>query len=114
MVVGLGFVPSLGVIHTGTDRSFVYDIADLYKAEITIPSAFNAVASGVRDPHITVRRVVRDAVVEKRLMPRIVKDLKYVMDTPDEDLSLEAELYLWTELEVISSGVNWAEQESAT
>lgn len=29
VIAGLGFVPALGVVHSGTDRSFVYDIADL-------------------------------------------------------------------------------------
>lgn len=36
-----GFSPALGFIHSGNARSFVFDIADLYKAEITIPIAFD-------------------------------------------------------------------------
>lgn len=114
VVAGLGFVPALGVVHTGTDRSFVFDIADLYKAEIAIPAAFDAVAAGCGQPSVVVRRLVRDAVVEKRLMQRMVKDTKYVMDLNDTDMPTDAELYLWSELEVISSGVNWAEQELPT
>ena len=114
VVAGLGFVPALGVVHTGTDRSFVFDIADLYKAEIAIPAAFDAVAAGYGQPSVVVRRLVRDAVVEKRLMQRMVKDTKYVMDLNDTDMPTDAELYLWSELEVISSGVNWAEQELPT
>lgn len=114
VVAGMGFVPALGVIHTGTDRSFVYDIADLYKAEIAIPAAFDAVASTQGMPSVTVRRMVRDAVVEKRLMQRMVRDLKFVMDVPDDELFKDAELLLWSELEVISSGVNWAEHEALT
>lgn len=114
VVTGMGFIPALGVIHTGTDRSFVYDIADLYKAEIAIPAAFDAVASAQGQPSITVRRLVRDAVVEKRLMQRMVHDLKLVMDVPDHELFEDAELLLWSELEVISSGVNWAEHEALT
>jgi CRISPR-associated protein Cas1 len=39
-IVALGLSPGLGFIHTGHERSFVYDIADLYKAEIAIPVAF--------------------------------------------------------------------------
>ncbi|WP_048378682.1 type I-E CRISPR-associated endonuclease Cas1e [Corynebacterium renale] len=111
VIAGLGFVPALGVVHTGTDRSFVYDIADLYKAEIAIPAAFDAVAAAQGTPHIEVRRKIRDAVVEKRLMQRMVSDLKYVMDIPDDDLISDAELMLWSELEVIASGINWAEEE---
>lgn len=112
VIAGLGFVPALGVVHTGTDRAFVYDIADLYKAEIAIPAAFDAVAEAKGQPHIEVRRKVRDAVVEKRLMQRMVKDLQYVMDVPEEELYSDVELMLWSELEVISAGVNWAEEET--
>lgn len=114
VVAGMGFVPALGVIHTGTDRSFVYDIADLYKAEIAIPAAFDAVAREEGQPSVVVRRIVRDAVVEKRLMQRMVRDLKHVMNVPDGELFSDAELLLWSELEVIASGVNWAEHEAHT
>ena len=43
-IVSLGCAPGLGFVHTGNSWSFVYDIADLYKAEITIPAAFEMVA----------------------------------------------------------------------
>ncbi|MCP1388294.1 type I-E CRISPR-associated endonuclease Cas1e [Corynebacterium sp. TA-R-1] len=111
VVAGLGFVPALGVVHTGTDRSFVYDIADLYKAEIAIPAAFDAVAANCGQPSNEVRRLVRDAVVSTRLMPRMVKDIKHVMEVDDEVLPSDAELFLWSELELIAAGVNWSEEE---
>lgn len=112
VIAALGFVPALGVVHTGTDRSFVYDVADLYKAEISIPAAFDAVAAQQGSPSIEVRRRVRDQVVSHRLMPRMVRDLKALFDVPDDVLVSDAELMLWSELEVIASGVNWAEEES--
>ncbi|WP_221635160.1 type I-E CRISPR-associated endonuclease Cas1e [Actinomadura hallensis] len=37
VIVGLGASPGLGFIHTGSAISFVLDIADLYKADYTIP-----------------------------------------------------------------------------
>ena len=111
VVAGLGFVPALGVVHTGTDRSFVYDIADLYKAEIAIPAAFDAVAANSGQPSVEVRRLVRDLVVSSRLMPRMVKDIKYIMDVDDEVFPSDAELFLWSELELITAGVNWSEKE---
>lgn len=113
VVAGLGFVPALGIIHTGTDRAFVYDIADIYKAEIAIPAAFDAVAEATGNPNVEVRRKVRNLVVEKRLMQRMVGDLKYLMDVPEHELYSDAELMLWSELEVIASGVNWAEETAA-
>lgn len=109
VIVGLGFIPALGVVHTGTDRAFVYDIADLYKAEVTIPAAFDAVAENSPDINSATRRKVREAVVRERLMQRIVHDLNELMKTqPDQD-PIEAELYLWSELETITAGMNWSE-----
>lgn len=112
VIAALGFVPALGVVHTGTDRSFVYDIADLYKAEISIPAAFDSVAAAKGKPTVEVRRYIRDYVVSHRLMPRMVKDLKSLFDIPDDELVSDVELMLWSELEVIASGVNWAEEET--
>lgn len=110
VIAGLGFVPALGVVHNGTERSFVYDVADLYKAEVAIPAAFDAVAAGTGSPGVEARRRVRDRVVETRLMPRIVADLKYLMEIDDSELTSEVELLLWSELETIAAGVNWAEE----
>lgn len=42
-IISLGYSAGLGFIHTGKQLSFVYDIADLYKAETTIPAAFEVV-----------------------------------------------------------------------
>ncbi len=111
VIVGLGFIPSLGVIHKGTDRAFVYDIADLYKAEISIPAAFDSVASDALDASQTVRRSLRDYVVSKRLMQRITKDLHDLMLIEESESSMDAELYIWSELEAISAGINWGSDE---
>lgn len=39
----------------------------------------------------------------------MVADLKYLMDVSDADLTTDVELLLWSELETIAAGVNWAE-----
>ena len=44
VTVSLGLSPGLGFVHVGHERSFVYDLADLYKARITIPAAFSCAA----------------------------------------------------------------------
>lgn len=112
VIAALGFVPALGVIHTGTDRSFVYDIADLYKAEVAIPAAFEAVAAANGQPSSQVRRIVRDKVVELRLMERMVRDLFALMEVPEDEQADDVELMLWSELEVIAAGVNWEEEQA--
>ena len=61
-IVGIGASPALGFVHTGSAISFVLDIADLYKADYTIPLAFDLAANG----HVTerdARTAFRDKVV---------------------------------------------------
>lgn len=61
VIVALGCAPGLGFVHVGHECSFVYDIADLYKAEVTIPIAFEVAAQAPEDLPAVVRRRVRDA-----------------------------------------------------
>ena len=49
----------------------MYDIADLYKAEVTIPIAFEVAVQVPEDLPAVVRRRVRDAMVEHHTFPRI-------------------------------------------
>ena len=70
-----GYSPALGFIHTGKMLSFVYDIADLYKAELTIPVAFRVVAAGTESLETRVRYACRDSFRAARLLHRIVPDI---------------------------------------
>lgn len=109
VIVSLGFIPSLGVVHNGTDRALIYDIADLYKADISIPAAFDAAASETTDPAGEARREVRDRIVAHRLLPRMVSDLHTLFEVePDLEFS-DADLLLWSELEAVPTGTNWAD-----
>ena len=78
-IVSAGFSPALGFIHTGKMLSFVYDIADLYKAEITIPLAFKAVAQGTEKLEREIRLACRDAFVSMKLLERIIPDMQTVL-----------------------------------
>lgn len=82
VVVAIGASPGLGFVHTGHDRSFVYDIADLYKAEITIPVAFDVAASESTDIGSDTRRAVRDKVYDGALLDRCVRDIRHLLLSP--------------------------------
>ncbi|MDN5357339.1 MAG: CRISP-associated protein Cas1 [Candidatus Methanomethylophilaceae archaeon] len=84
VIVALGCSPGLGFIHTGHDRSFVYDIADIYKAELTIPIAFMMAAEEKDDIGSSTRRAVRDAVYDGKLMDRMVTDIHGLLSEPDD------------------------------
>ena len=79
-IVALGCTPGLGFVHTGTSHAFVYDVADLYKAELAIPLAFSLHRS--TDPEGEARRAFRERLRLFRLMPRIVRDIQNLLD-PD-------------------------------
>lgn len=100
-VVALGCSPGLGFVHTGHDRSFVYDIADLYKAEISIPAAFDVAASKSEDIGGDARRAVRDRLFDGKLLDRCVRDIRHLLieDTndPDSDSGARDVVYLWDE-----------------
>lgn len=89
-IVSAGYSPGLGFIHTGKQLSFVYDIADLYKADITVPIAFQAVVRAKIDPQSklerTVRYVCRDKFNEVKLLARIIPDIEKALDVaiPEE------------------------------
>jgi CRISPR-associated protein Cas1 len=88
-IVSMGFSPALGFIHTGKLLSFVYDIADLYKADYLVPAAFRTVAESEEGVERRVRRVLREAIQEGRLLERMAEDLLELfrgLDLPgDED-----------------------------
>ncbi|MBF8271506.1 MAG: cas1e [Magnetococcales bacterium] len=58
-VAATGAIPSLGFIHEDSANAFCLDIADLYRDQITLPSAFQGVRNHQRQPHIDLERHVR-------------------------------------------------------
>ncbi|MGR6998795.1 type I-E CRISPR-associated endonuclease Cas1e [Yinghuangia aomiensis] len=114
-VNALGCSPGLGFVHTGTTHSFVYDIADLYKAELTLPLAFNLQRAS--DPEGAARRSFRDGLRLFRLLPRIVADIQDLLDpqadsrTDDAETSIEELVDLWDpELGSVPGGTNHASE----
>ncbi len=90
-IVSGGYSPALGFIHTGKQRSFVYDIADLYKVTITIPIAFQEASRGTRHLGTRVRRACRDAFKAHKLLQRILPDIKALLDVPEGVMRAGAE-----------------------
>ena len=112
VIVALGCSPALGFIHTGHDRSFVYDVADLYKVEIAVPVAFGVVARGSEDIGADVRRAMRDAMHEAHLLERCTRDLHRLLGSDgdtDTDYLVDV-VELWDTRGRIASGQNHGEE----
>ncbi|MBD0708222.1 MULTISPECIES: type I-E CRISPR-associated endonuclease Cas1e [unclassified Streptomyces] len=91
VVAALGCSPGLGFVHSGHERSFVLDIADLYKTEIAIPAAFDAAAAGEEDVATRTRRALRDRINKSRLLERCAKDIKELLRYEEQGPSGEGE-----------------------
>lgn len=97
VIVALGCSAGLGFVHVGHDCSFVYDIADLYKAEITIPIAFEIASQKPEDLPSVVRRRIRDEIASRRLLEQMVRDIKMLLsdEWTEEDDKNSRPVYLW-------------------
>ena len=96
VIAALGCSPGLGFVHVGHDCSFVYDIADLYKAETTIPVAFEIAAEQPEDIGAAVRRRMRDEMMKARILERMTKDIQILLSGSDDAAPIEANVVrLW-------------------
>jgi CRISPR-associated protein Cas1 len=86
-IVSGGYSPGLGFIHTGKQLSFVYDLADLYKAELTIPTAFQIVGEASGNVERRVRMACREKFKEARLLDRILPDIDELLGIQMEALA---------------------------
>ena len=112
VIVALGCAPGLGFVHVGHECSFVYDIADLYKAEVTIPIAFEVATQAPEDLPAVVRRRVRDAMVEHHILERMVHDIRWLLLSDGEQREEPDAVYLWdNNLGTVSNGINYAAWE---
>ena len=114
VIAAMGISPGLEFVHTGHDLSFVYDVADLYKGEISIPIAFQIAsqATSSDDVERMTRLKVRDAFAETKLIQRIVKDLQYLLNIEPPE-QIEADLInLWDDKDrLVAHGVSYREEE---
>ncbi|MEU3020282.1 type I-E CRISPR-associated endonuclease Cas1e [Nocardiopsis sp. NPDC007018] len=116
VIAHLGCSPALGFVHSGKQQSFVYDIADLYKARTTIPLAFSL--HGAQNPEGRARTQLRTDLRLYKMIPHIVRDIQVLLD-PDlqdeDDEGPETASRRWRVVDLwdpssgaVSGGVNYA------
>ena len=85
-ITALGCSPALGFVHCHNRRSFLFDIADLYKAEYSIPLAFRLHACTPSLVDGIARRRMRDMMQDGRLLERCVHDVSTLLsEEPDNE-----------------------------
>src|SRR5262249_24691022 len=83
-IVSAGYSAALGFIHTGKLLSFVYDVADFYKTEVSVPVAFRLPATLPKGLEQAVRQECRKAFHAAKLMDRIIPDIVEVLGVADD------------------------------
>ena len=87
-ILAAGYSPAIGFIHTGKPRSFVFDIADLYKFTTVVPMAFKEAGRSTQDLDRRVRLSCRDSFRRGRLLRQVIPTIEKVLnagglDRPD-------------------------------
>jgi CRISP-associated protein Cas1 len=84
-ILAAGYAPAIGFLHRGKPQSFVYDIADVFKFETVVPTAFEIAAKvkkGKGDGTPAERQVrvaCRDTFRRAKLLDRIIPMIEDVL-----------------------------------
>ncbi len=84
-ILATGYAPAIGFLHRGKPQSFVYDIADIFKFETVVPTAFEVAAKirkGKGDGSPAERQVriaCRDSFRRTGLLERIIPMIEDVL-----------------------------------
>lgn len=79
VILVCGYAPSIGVVHSGDQRSLVFDLADTVKFKTVIPVAFQVFAESNKDIGARVRRRCRDVFRQQRLAETLFANLYEIM-----------------------------------
>ena len=80
VVISMGYSPYVGFVHSGSPLPFVYDIADLYKADMSIEFAFSMTLKmgGMYDRNLLLDSF-RELAIRNSLLEHISKDIQAVL-----------------------------------
>jgi CRISP-associated protein Cas1 len=88
-VASTGAVPQLGFIHEASGRAFALDIADLFRARITLPAAFHATKVYQRREGDDIERLARKTIGEKLrkddVIPEMIDAIKELIHGHDDN-----------------------------
>jgi len=111
----LGYSPALGFVHSGSMRSFVYDVADLFKLDVSLPAAFRAVSECPDTAAGKSRYLLREHLHEHKALqrlPTILDDLLYFPEDASEEEDDTIQLpdqsgeVIWDLNEYLNIGIN--------
>jgi CRISPR-associated protein Cas1 len=86
-VAAVGALPPLGFIHEDSSNAFTLDIADLYRAEFTLPLAFSVAKQAFEDPELLLERALRREAAsqfrKQKLIAKMIDRIKELLHVND-------------------------------
>jgi len=79
-ILAAGYAPAIGFIHTGKPRSFVYDVADIFKFDTVVPLAFQIAKKHPARPASAVRHACRDSFREEKVLRKLIPTIEEVLE----------------------------------
>ncbi len=80
VICSMGYLPQIGFVHTAATLPFVFDIADLYKPETTLPAAFETVSlKPDADEAETIARL-KFHIEDRKLLRRMPEDIEKLLE----------------------------------
>ena len=81
-----GTLPQLGFIHEDAGISFVLDVADLFRDDITLPVAFSAVreAKTLENIERATRKLAGSTFRKQQVVAKMIDRIKELFDADDD------------------------------
>jgi CRISP-associated protein Cas1 len=83
----VGALPPLGFVHEDSSNAFVLDIADLYRADLTIPTAFRIARQVQDNPGLKLESTLRAAAADEfrraKLIDKMIDRVKELLRADD-------------------------------
>jgi CRISPR-associated protein Cas1 len=76
-------------VHEDASSAFSLDVADLWRASLTLPLAFSVAAKAMRGPPVVLEREVRYQAAkwfkDKHVIPSMIDQIKELLHVDDDD-----------------------------
>jgi CRISP-associated protein Cas1 len=86
-VAALGAIPQLGFIHEDSGQSFVLDIADLYRHDVTLDIAFGAAKEALKSG-VSIERLTRQRAAklfrQRAVIPSMIDKIKTLLGVEND------------------------------
>lgn len=85
-IAAVGALPPLGFIHEDSSNAFTLDIADLWRAEVTLPLAFSVARKALDDPLLALERELRKEAARRlrkhQVIAKMIDRVKELLQCP--------------------------------